>query len=67
MQEFDCTIVYWKGHENGNVDVLSKKPVQARHSAAATTVPDRLVDIQQHQSTDPVICQLRAGEILIPT
>ena len=59
MQEYDFTIVYRKGRENGNADALSRKPVEVCHSAATTIVPDTRADIRQHQGTDPLICQLR--------
>ena len=67
MQEHDYTILYRKGQENGNTDVLSRKPAENCHSVADTSVPDMLDNIQQHQKADPLICQLhRAWRNLLP-
>ena len=53
IQEYEFTITYCRGKENGNADALSRK--------VHLQMPTLTVDIYQQQCSDPVIQQLRVA------
>ena len=56
IQEYEFTIQYKRGKENGNADALSRKMYSDTHMAAATSLTPMLKEIlHQQQATDPVI------------
>ena len=61
IQEYDYTIAYRKGLENGNADALSRKDYQdLDHTTAATTQISLLTDqLIQQQRDDPVMCHIK--------
>ena len=60
IQEYNFTIMYRKGLENGNADALSQKDYNdVDHTVAATTQLSMLTDqLHQQQLNDPVICHI---------
>ena len=60
IQEYDYTIAYRKGLENGNADALSRKDYQdLDHTTATTTQISLLTDqLRQQQHDDPVMCHI---------
>ena len=59
IQEYDFTITYCKGLDNGNADALSRKEYSAfDYTAATTQLPFLTEDLRQQQLTDPVISQI---------
>jgi len=60
IQEYDFTIAYWKGLENGNADALSRQNYSnPPNTVAATTQFPVLTDQLYHQQfDDPVISQI---------
>ena len=62
IQEYDFTITYRKGLDNGNADALSRKEYSALEYIAATTqLPFLTEDLRQQQLTDPVISQIHSA------
>ena len=62
IQEYEFTITYRRGKENGNADALSRKHhIEEDHVALTTQIPTLTADIYQQQCTDPVIQQLRVA------
>ena len=59
IQEYEFTIHYCRGHENGNADALSRKIYPDVQSAAATSQTFTLTqNLHQQQLSDPIIQQL---------
>jgi len=54
IQEYDFTITYRKGQDNGNADALSRKA----HTAATTQVQLCTNELRQQQLSDPIIQQI---------
>lgn len=62
IQEYEFTITYRRGKENGNADALSRKAhPEEDHVAMTTQIPTLTNDIYQQQCTDSVIQQLRVA------
>ena len=62
IQEYEFTITYCRGKENGNADALSRKHhIEEDHVALTNQIPTLTADIYQQQCTDPVIQQLRVA------
>ena len=62
IQEYEFTITYRRGKENGNADALSRKVhPEEDHVAMTTQIPTLTEDIYQQQCTDSVIQQLRVA------
>ena len=62
IQEYEFTITYCRGKENGNADALSKKVHPAEdHVTMTTQIPTLTEDIFQQQCTDSVIQQLHVA------
>ena len=59
IQEYEFTIHYRRGHENGNADALSRKIYPDVQSTAATSQTFNLTQaLRQQQLSDPIIQQL---------
>ena len=62
IQEYELTIHYRRGHENGNADALSRKIYPDVQSAAATSQTFTLTqNLRQQQLSDPIIQQLHTA------
>ena len=57
IQEYDFTITYRKGQDNGNAEALSRKT----HTAATTQVQLGTDELRQQQLSDSVIQQIHAA------
>jgi len=57
-QEYDFTITYRKGVENGNADALSRHP-SIDLTATITCLSHLSEELKQHQQQDPLVCQLK--------
>ena len=61
LQEYDFTIAYRKGTQNGNADALSRRSTPLVNAVAITTLyPSFLSDVQQHQENDPTMQLIRS-------
>jgi hypothetical protein len=65
IQEYDFTIVYRKGSENGNADALSRRNFTDMELVSVTTAVtlDRDDEIRTHQKTDPTISAIHRALI----
>ena len=62
IQEYEFTIHYRRGHENGNADALSRKVYPYTQSIAATSqIPVLAESLHEQQLTDPVIQELHSA------
>ena len=67
IQEYEFTIHYRSGHENGNADALSRRTYPDTHLVAATSqAPILTQTLRQQQLTDPVIQQLHTAILQHP-
>jgi len=58
-QEYNLTFSYQKDTENSNADALSHKQIYSNEECVATLcLPQLFNDLEQHQISDLVICQL---------
>ena len=62
IQEYEFTIHYRRGHENGNANALSRKIYPDVQSTAATSQTFTLTQtLRQQQLSDPIIQQLHTA------
>ena len=66
MQEYDFTIKYRRGRDNGNADSLSRQPQTISHTVASTKCINNQYDMREHQQADPVIREIHDA-LLQPT